>query len=79
MTNIATYDQLLAQANAQLTALGGTVRALTSWRGEVQAMADTIAMLNEWHPSEVVSVLAVAVLAEARRLNEDTDGGRDGA
>lgn len=59
--DIAEYDQLLARADSQLDALRQTLRSLESRRGEPQAMADVMAMLETWDRTEVTSVLMAAL------------------
>lgn len=65
---IAEYDQLLADANEKFERLATVVARLRDeqGRGEVQAVADTVAMLMTWDISEVASVLVAAALLKSR-------------
>lgn len=65
---VAEYDQLLADAMEKFEVLGLTVAKLRDerGRGEMQAVADTVAMLMTWDPTELASVLTAAALVKSR-------------
>lgn len=68
---VAEYDQLLADANEKFEVLGEVIRKLRDDRGlgEIQAVADTVAMLMTWDPTEVASVLVAAALMKIREAS----------
>ena len=68
MITTTEYDQLLADSLEKFDCLSETVAKLRDehGRGEMQAVADVLALLATWDPTEVASLLAAAALMKSR-------------
>ena len=62
LPSIADFDQLLADARMRLGAWRQTTATLVERRGEMQGVADVLAMLAIWDRTDVESVLMAALI-----------------